>query len=111
MCLELRKTVRRGRSAVPLTLLRTCRRRRSWRRCLVFCWSMTRSLLAACGLALAGRHRLLLHSFGKCYAASGLRRPAGERFALFTANLLAFIHDALALVRFRLADGADFGGE
>src|SRR6516164_791736 len=89
MCLELRKTLRRGRSALPTTLLRTWRRRRSWRRCLVFCWSISGVLLAA----------------------SDLRRPAGERLALFAANLFAFVHDALALVRLRFADCADLGGK
>src|SRR5205807_1595481 len=39
------------------------------------------------------------------------RRPAGERLALFAANLFAFVHDSLALVRLRLADGTHFGGK
>src|SRR5437764_1250599 len=93
MCFELRNTLRRGRSVVPVMFRRTWWRRRSWRLCLAFWWSMTLTWVGA----------------AKPPAAKRLS-AAGEGLAFLAAYLFAFVADALALVRLRLADGADLGG-
>src|SRR6516225_9505897 len=97
MCLELRNTVKRGRSGVPTIVLRTCRRRRSRRRCLTFC--------ASIGTFQLLQSRLLS---GSLFA---LLRSTGKRLALLAANLFILVANALALVRFRLANFAHFRGE
>src|SRR5579863_2125776 len=82
MCLRLRKTAKRGRSAVPEMRLRS-------RSCLT-----TRS---SCLLLAAIYWNPLL-----------LRRGA---FARLQLDRFALVADALALVRLRLADLANIGGD
>src|SRR5580765_5296113 len=97
MCLELRKTVKRGRSAVPVICRRTCWRRRSWRCRLSRCWSMVDS---------SGRETV--NGRGKAASSSG--RTAGEGLAFLAAHLFVFVADTFALIWFGLAGRPHFGG-
>src|SRR5438128_547313 len=87
MCLDDRNTLSRGRSAVPTIRLRTRCRFRSRVTVSRFC--------AFIGVTVAQR----------------LLGAAGEGLALLAADHFTVVADALALVRFRLAGGPDFGGE
>src|SRR5262245_58207325 len=106
MCLELRKTVRRGFSAVPVMLLRTCVRRRSCRRFFCFCWSMV-TLVDSRKQILRSRERL---SPREARPASGLT-AACKGLAFLAADLFVFVADSLALIRFGLSCGANLGSE
>src|SRR6266852_4308407 len=102
MCLELRNTVSRGRSTVPVILRRTCRRRRNCRFRLAFWWSMLkphRRTWRAGGVSprMVAIIRGLTPPARRCLAA------AGEGLAFLAAYLFALVADALALVRFGLA--------
>src|SRR5712692_11526337 len=111
MCLLLRNTLSRGRSTVPVILRRTCRWRRSCRRCLAFCWSMYPSSSVGHWSARPRIRRGVLPLAFQHGRAARLRCPAGEGLAFLTAHLLVFIANALALVRFGRPATADFGGE
>src|SRR5512143_2833482 len=93
MCLALRNTVRRGRSAVPFTFLRM----RSLRRSLpTIFMAMVASSLSREAAPRAARYELLL--------------AALARLARLLADALAAVADALAAVRLRRAEAADLRG-
>src|SRR5579872_4364390 len=91
MCLSLRNTLRRGRSGLPKTLLRTDHFRRWSRTCLSL------FLSAICDPLLDGP---LLG-----------RASAGECLARLDLHYFALIPHALALIRLRLAHAAHIAGE
>src|SRR5688572_11477750 len=107
MCLSDRNTDRRGRSGLPKMLARMLHLRRSSRFCLsLFLSAMILHLqfaieqtgpIATCTLQIANPFLL--------------RTRAGKRLAWLDLDLLAFVTDALALVRLGLAHATEVAGE
>src|SRR5687768_1221683 len=119
MCLLLRYTERRGRSVVPNTFLRTCRRRRVSR----FAFS---TFLSAIFHQLRRRRGCskpqLIQPVSVTTRMPGAEAPgfvssllrgagAGNGLAGLDLDDFAFVSDALALVGLGLADAAHVAGE
>src|SRR5438128_4780711 len=92
MFLPVNLTLIRGRSGVPMTFLRT----RQWRR-------RARSCLSS---VLISVH----HGFCHAFCPSWKRQPRAllHRLAFLADDLFARVTDALAFVRFRWIEAADF---
>src|SRR4051794_10193672 len=109
MCLELRKTASRGRSVVPKSRLRTwcCRRcRRTW---TSFRWVELLTVVVLSRVR-GGRIWPVARPGGACLGR-GRRSLRPERLAGLSADGLAFVADALALVRLGGPDLPHLGGE